>query len=159
YPLPARGVDFAMMDRIIVDVIKTQAHLRIPIFSHLVETGFPCAIVRYVKRARATGTTGWTLHKKFSYAFQTIYNSIKVCRIISVLAGLAFIVSLCSFWLSNREIHFGQALTVEMLCLHLAILAIIVLILMLAEHINLRLQGLELLPRFIVSEVVGKDRQ
>jgi dolichol-phosphate mannosyltransferase len=159
YPLPTRGVDFAMMDRIVVNVLKAQAHLRIPIFSHLVETGFPCAVVPYVKRARPAGTTGWSLDKKFAYAFQTIYNSIKVFRIISALAGLLCLVSLVSFWMSNRELHLGRALGVEVLCLHLAILAMIVLILMLAEHINLRLKGLELMPRFIVSEVVAKDGQ
>lgn len=157
YPLPTRGVDFAMMDRIVVDIVKSQAHLRIPIFSHLVETGFPCAVVKYVKRPRASGESGWTLHKKFSYAFQTIFISIKTFRTISALALLTCVVSLVSFLIGNQEMHLLQAWSLEVICLHLVVLAVITLLLILAEHMNLRLKGLEGSPRFILSEVVSQN--
>ena len=156
YPLPARGVDFVLMDRLVVRIIKAQAHLRIPIFSHVVETGFPCAIVKYVKRPRASGDTGWTYPKKFSYAFQTIYNSVKAFRILSALAGLACILSMAIFCKSALSLGWGWPITIAIFALHFVLLSLVLLVLLLAEHINLRLKGTEGLPRFVVEEIVGR---
>jgi dolichol-phosphate mannosyltransferase len=157
YPLPARGVDFALMDRVVVDIIRSQAHLRIPVFSHLVETGFPGAIVKYVKRPRATGTSGWTMHKKFAYATHTIYTSMKTFRIIGLLVGTICLFSLIVLLRAAARAHLPWIWVIEIVGLHVVFLSIVVLVLILAEQMNLRLKGIEGTPRFIVREIVQRE--
>jgi dolichol-phosphate mannosyltransferase len=157
HKLPAAGVDFALLDRTVVDIIKRQAHARIPTFTHIVETGFPYAIVKYVKRPRASGTSGWTLPKKFAYAFHTIYNSMQLFRMFSVAIALLCLFSASVFLLAVRRLHLDWALAVDVIGLHLVLLGLLVLVLLLAEHLNLRLKSIEGTPRFVVLETACED--
>lgn len=154
YPLPARGVDFALLDRIVVNIIKDQAHLRIPTFCHIVETGFPCAIVKYVKRPRNSGKSGWTWHKKFSYVFQTLNSSTKFFRLMVLLAGLITFGSLFCQWVcrgqSNQLFVIGTGLSLIMLM-------ITTLMLIMAERLSFQLKGVYGSPRFVVAEKVSMD--
>lgn len=156
YPVPSGGVDFALMDRLVVEAIKKQAHLRVPIFAQITDTGFPHAVVSYTKNARASGKSGWTLSKKFGLVFQTLSCSVKPLRKIAFVASLFSLASLVSFslWLSFDD---RALLWTSIFSLLLVFLSGAVFLLMLTEHIHLRLKGMEGSPRFVIQTAVTSE--
>src|SRR5579883_2054449 len=71
------GVDFALIDKAVIEVLKARAQLREPLFAQVTDTGFNSTIVRYHKLARAAGRSGWTLRKKLALVFATAIYSLK----------------------------------------------------------------------------------
>jgi polyisoprenyl-phosphate glycosyltransferase len=79
---PAWGVDFALMDRTVIDYITPLAHQDVPLFLLIAETGFASTTVYYTKAKRESGRSGWTLRKKLRLVNHTLLYSIKPIRIL-----------------------------------------------------------------------------
>ena len=62
--MPARGADFFLADRRVVDAFKAFPERTTSVFNHLTWMGFRQEQVEYDKQPRAAGTSGWTLGRK-----------------------------------------------------------------------------------------------
>jgi len=97
--IPAQGADFFLIDRKVID-----AYLRIPekntsFMGMVLWMGFRQSFVPYVKQARASGVSKWTLGKKIklfvdsivSFSFTPI-RAMSVLGVLFALAGFAFML-------------------------------------------------------------------
>lgn len=81
--LPSSGLDFALMDKSIVDALRPIAQSQCPLFLKILFLkDFKSSVVRYTKSARHSGKSGWSLQKKlklvlltFVYAFRRTWIS------------------------------------------------------------------------------------
>lgn len=95
--MPAQGTDFLLMDRKVID-----AYLRIPekntsLMCMVLWMGFRQSFLPYVKQARASGTSKWTLGKKIKLFVDSIVSfSFTPIRAMSLL-GVLFAVGGSAF--------------------------------------------------------------
>lgn len=156
YRVPLGGVDFALIDRLVVQTFSKHSHSSKPIFSRIADTGFPCAVVQYTKNPRAFGKSGWTWKKRFALVFQTVFNSMVPIRVLSLIGIFSCLVSIffCYLTKSCTEVwicQFAQSgVTVSMYLWALSMMAILWLF---VEHMNSRLKSIEAWPSFIVQQV------
>lgn len=78
--LPEGGVDFALMDRSVVDFVVQRWNKQTPIFLLIAESGLRSSVIFYKKAPRAGGKSGWTLKKKLRLVAQTLIYSFKPMR-------------------------------------------------------------------------------
>ena len=62
--IPARGADFFLLDRAVLDAFGRQAERQVSVFALISSMGFRQEFVEYDKQPRAAGRSGWTLAKK-----------------------------------------------------------------------------------------------
>jgi dolichol-phosphate mannosyltransferase len=154
---PEGGVDFSLVDRSVVSLLKTKAQVQEPFFAQIVDSGFPWAVIPYVRKRRVSGKSGWTLRKKFGLVYLTMIYSLKVFRSLCILAmifvSMSMLLSLAaaSVCLANSSL-----LLLSDLCL-LGIYATVILqlaaIVLLGEFVGLRLSTLIGEPRFLIEEI------
>ncbi|HEY9783926.1 MAG TPA: glycosyltransferase family 2 protein [Candidatus Obscuribacterales bacterium] len=71
--LPDSGLDFALLDKDALDALRPIAQSRCPLFLKILFLkGLRTSVVRYVKQARHSGKSGWTLRKKLNLVAQTL---------------------------------------------------------------------------------------
>lgn len=62
--IPARGADFFLLDRAVLDAFGRHAERQVSVFALISSMGFRQEFVEYDKQPRAAGRSGWTLAKK-----------------------------------------------------------------------------------------------
>jgi dolichol-phosphate mannosyltransferase len=62
--MPARGADFFLADRRVVDAFRAFPERTTSLFNHLTWMGFRQEYVEYDKQPRAAGASGWTVARK-----------------------------------------------------------------------------------------------
>lgn len=159
-PVVAGGVDFALVDRSVVEILRGQCHLPEPIFAQITDSGFAQKTIRYTKQMRAGGKSGWTLQKKFGLVFQTVFCSAKFFRTICIGAALMALVSLLVA-LTAAIMLLGQTSPITMavalasivlfhslIIIHFGVLVFVV------EYLSIRLRVPNSTPRFCIERVV-----
>lgn len=104
YPLPKNVGDFRLIDRKVLDILKTfpeRTRFMKGLFSY---PGFRIAYVDYIRPSRAKGETKWSYWKLWNYAIDGITSfstfPLKICSYIGLL------VTVCAFarglWITFR---------------------------------------------------------
>ena len=70
--MPARGADFFLADRRVVDAFKSFPERATSVFNHLTWMGFRQEQVEYDKQPRAAGASGWTLARKIQLVSDSV---------------------------------------------------------------------------------------
>ena len=70
--MPARGADFFLADRAVIDVFRTFPERHVSVFALLTWIGFRQDYIEYDKQPRAAGKSGWTLAKKIKLVVDSI---------------------------------------------------------------------------------------
>ena len=70
--MPARGADFFLADRRVVDAFRTFPERTTSLFNHLTWMGFRQEYVEYDKQPRASGASGWTVARKIRLLIDSI---------------------------------------------------------------------------------------
>ncbi len=161
----AGGVDFALIDRDVVEILRDQCHLLEPIFAQITDTGFAAKTIRYTKKMRAAGKSGWTLKKKFGLVFQTLFCSAKFFRTVCVSAVALALVSLVFCLVTAYQAMTAAQVTIiplaialiAVLSLHALFVIHFSLMLLLVEYISIRLRAPNSTPRFRIEKVVTKE--
>jgi dolichol-phosphate mannosyltransferase len=101
--MPARGADFLLVDRKVIDSYNAIAEKNTSILAMILWMGFRQSFVPYVKQARQHGHSKWTLTKKlklfvdsvvsFSYAPIRAMSLAGVCMALAGFAYAAFVVA------------------------------------------------------------------
>ncbi len=90
--MPAKGADFLLVDRKVVDAYNEIAEKNTSILGMILWMGFRQSFVPYVKQARHGGESKWTLTKKFKLFIDSLVSfSYAPIRIMS-LAGCSLAV-------------------------------------------------------------------
>jgi dolichol-phosphate mannosyltransferase len=90
--LPARGSDFALLDRKVIDALIESAGGNPSIGGEIARLGFSSSQITYTKAQRAAGTTKWTLRKKLT-AFADAFVSFSYAP----LRAMSYLGIVCSF--------------------------------------------------------------
>ena len=157
HPVPARGVDFFLVDKSVVDAIRPNAQKEEPIFAQITETGLSSTVVRYTKQARASGKSGWTLKKKLDLVFQTLIYSPLPAAKAGMMAIAAYITALV-FWPLSRKYLTGVAgdavfAVIGTLLLVGALLNLIAAVTLFVYHLRLKARSGNS-ARFVIQEKV-----
>lgn len=160
YPVAAGGVDFALIDKSVVDIITKQSQIQHPIFAQIVQTGFPSKTIYYLKQKRQGGKSGWTMKKKIGLVMQTLFFSPRPFRIgcyitiaICVLSAILFTATLAVA--IGDPLLKGLAVATAIV-VHLIVIAQFKLMLMLSENVNIYLSHLNQMPRYHIEEVITR---
>lgn len=149
---PAWGVDFALIDRKVIDCITPLAQQDVPLFLLIAETGFSSMTVFYTKAKRGGGRSGWTLRKKLRLVNHTLLYSIKPIRVLLMLclvfAGLGIVTSIANLLLSGWFVNFADVAALISSC---STFLGLILFGAVTEFFARHLKALGALPRFIIN--------
>src|SRR4030095_3505160 len=70
--MPARGADFFLLDRVVVDAFRRFSELNVRVLSRITCLAFRQDVVEYDKQPRLSGKSGWTLARKFKLVLDSI---------------------------------------------------------------------------------------
>src|SRR5262249_31618608 len=88
--MPAQGADFLLLDRKVIHILNSIPEKHTSLLGMILWFGFRQAEVEYVKKARFSGTSKWTLQKKLKLLPDSLLSfSPLPLRLVAVLAGLA----------------------------------------------------------------------
>lgn len=156
--MPAQGADFFLIDRRVID-----AYLRIPekntsFMGIVLWMGFRQSFVPYIKHARSSGLSKWTLSKKVKLFVDSIVSfSFAPIRIMSLLGvlfslvGLVFITIVVGGRLAGRVVAgtgYAALMTVILVGLGLIMLMLGVM----GEYLWRTFDEARGRPRFIIEE-------
>jgi glycosyltransferase involved in cell wall biosynthesis len=97
--LPARGADYFLVDRVVLDALQHFRERNVSVLALIVSMGFRQEQIEYDKRPRAAGRSGWTLPRKIALALDSVLGfsaaPIRLCSYLGtalIAAGLAVLV-------------------------------------------------------------------
>jgi dolichol-phosphate mannosyltransferase len=90
--IPARGADFFLADRVVIDAFRRFPERNVSVFALLASMGFRQAQIEYDKQPRAAGASGWTTAKKIRLVVDSITAFSDLPIRLSLFAGLALLV-------------------------------------------------------------------
>lgn len=119
--MPARGADFFLADRSVVEAFKRFPERNVSIFALLTWIGFRQEQVEYDKQPRASGRSGWTMARKIKLVTDSVTafsdlpiraaTYLGICLVVaSVLAlpaGWVLFPRVSSVWLSLLAVMLG----------------------------------------------------
>jgi glycosyltransferase involved in cell wall biosynthesis len=70
--MPARGADFFLIDRVVIDAFKRFRERHISVLALITWLGFRQEFVEYDKQPRAGGQSGWTLARKITLVIDSV---------------------------------------------------------------------------------------
>jgi polyisoprenyl-phosphate glycosyltransferase len=70
--MPAKGTDFFLADRRVVDAFRAFPERTTSLFNHLTWMGFKQEYVEYEKQPRTAGSSGWTLARKIRLVIDSV---------------------------------------------------------------------------------------
>src|SRR5687768_8623033 len=70
--MPARGADFFLVDRVVVDAFRRFGERHTSVLALLTSLGFRQAFIEYDKQPRAAGQSGWTLARKVKLVIDSV---------------------------------------------------------------------------------------
>ena len=132
--MPAKGADFLLVDRKVIDAFNQIAEKNTSILAMILWMGFRQSFVPYIKQARHSGKSKWTLGKKlklfidslasFSYAPIRIMSLIGFCMALAgFLYAAVVVVGRLADWIQTGTgfaalmtvVLVGQGITMMML--------------------------------------------
>jgi len=156
--MPKKGADFLLMDRKVIDAYLAIAEKNVNFVCLLFWMGFRQTFVPYVKRARAAGTSKWTLRAKVKLFVDSVVSFshapigfITLMGALFLLAGVAFAGYACVAWLAGL-----QGLRPDYSALMATLLAgfglLMLMLGIVGEYVWRALDEARRRPRFIVEE-------
>lgn len=91
--MPARGADFCLVDRVVVDGLRAFPERHINILALITWMGFRQEQIEYDKQPRAAGQSGWTVAKKIELVVDSITSFSNFPIRMCLLGGLALTVT------------------------------------------------------------------
>jgi dolichol-phosphate mannosyltransferase len=157
---PRAGADFLLVDRQVVEVLKTVREKHTSLLSLIQWLGFDQAFISYEKKERLSGTSKWTLRKKLKLAVDSFvsfsYFPIRVmslCGIVFAASGFIYagvVAARAFFWGSPVQ---GWS---SLMCVVLIVSGVQLLMLgVLGEYLWRTFDESRHRPRFVIEERVG----
>ena len=102
--MPARGTDFFLADRRVVDAFRAFPERTTSLFNHLTWMGFRQEYVEYDKQPRAAGVSGWSLARKIQLVIDSVtaFSSapLRWCAYVgAAMLVVALVLTVAGVWL------------------------------------------------------------
>jgi dolichol-phosphate mannosyltransferase len=161
--MPAKGADFLLVDRKVIDAYNTIAEKNTSILAMILWMGFRQSFVPYVKQARHSGSSKWTLGKKLKLAIDSItsfsYAPIRVMSLIGFsMAAAGFLyASLVVVGRLANWIQTGTGFAALMTVLLVGQGVIMMMLGVLGEYVWRTYDEARGRPRYIVEQYIHTD--
>jgi dolichol-phosphate mannosyltransferase len=93
HDMPARGADFFLADRSVVQAFRRFPERNVSVFALLTWIGFRQDQIEYDKQPRASGRSGWTLTRKLKLVVDSVTAFTDLPLRLSLYAGLLMILA------------------------------------------------------------------
>lgn len=120
--LPAQGADFLLLDRVVIEALRSFRETNVSLFALVTWMGFRQRAVPYIKEARARGISGWTMEKKLKLFVDSItsftYWPVRVMSYTGfscALLGFAYALFLIAHAFYGHPVQGWSSLMVVML--------------------------------------------
>jgi glycosyltransferase involved in cell wall biosynthesis len=107
--MPPRGADFLLVSRKVIDAVNRYPEKHTSILAMILWMGFRQTFIHYVKQARHSGKSKWSLSKKIKLLIDSVvsfsYVPIRAVSLIGLLlasAGITFAFVLVILWFFDR---------------------------------------------------------
>ena len=161
--MPAKGADFLLVDRKVVDAYNAIAEKNTSILAMILWMGFRQSFVPYVKQARHTGRSKWTLAKKIKLFIDSLvsfsYVPIRAMSAVGMgmaLAGFAYALFVVTGRLRGW-INTGTGFAALMSVLLVGQGSIMMMLGVLGEYVWRTYDKARGRPRYIVEEYVDSS--
>jgi dolichol-phosphate mannosyltransferase len=163
--LPSTGADFFLVDRRVVDIIKSLPERNTSLFSLIAWLGFRQGEVRYDKKARTMGRSKWTLARRIRLAFDSLFGfSVLPLKLASALGllyatvGFLYALVLVANRLTAGRIFGGVAAggwSALMVVILVSSGTLMLVLGLFGEYLWRTLEEVRRRPRFVVEETVN----
>jgi glycosyltransferase involved in cell wall biosynthesis len=160
--LPPSGADFFLIDRRVIEALLAIPEYRISLFALIASLGFRQVEIPYVKRARSSGVSKWTLRKKVRLLLDSLTGFSTVpLRLATVLGfayasgGFIYAFLLVANKLSSGRIFGGvpvNGFAALMTVLLISSGCIMVVLGIFGEYLSRALEQVRGRPRFLVED-------
>ena len=91
--MPARGADFFLLDRVVIDAFKQFPERNVSVLALITWLGFRQEYIEYDKQPRAAGRSGWTMAKKLKLVVDSITSFSDLPIRLCTYGGLTLMAS------------------------------------------------------------------
>jgi glycosyltransferase involved in cell wall biosynthesis len=157
---PKKGADFLLVDRRVVDLLRTSPEKHTSLLALIQWMGFDQDAISYVKEERHSGRSKWTLRKKLKLAVDSFVSfSYFPIRVMSVI-GFVFALTgfLYALFIAVRAIFYGSPAQgwPALMCVVLIVGGVQLLMLgVLGEYLWRAFDETRGRPRYIVEERIN----
>jgi dolichol-phosphate mannosyltransferase len=161
--MPAKGADFLLIGRKVIDACNTTSEKHTSLFAMLLWMGFRQTSVPYVKQDRRLGKSHWTLGKKFKLFVDSVVSfSYLPIRVMSLLGLLMASGGLCYalYIVVGRFVGWitaGTGFAALMTVLLIGQGSILLMLGILGEYLWRTFDEARGRPRYIIEEIVTSN--
>jgi dolichol-phosphate mannosyltransferase len=113
--MPARGADFFLADRVVVDAFRRFPERNVSVFALLTWIGFRQDQVEYEKQPRAAGRSGWTLARKIKLVVDSVTAFSDLPIRLSLYAGLLLLAASAVLGVAALSVRGGRIVPIGLL--------------------------------------------
>jgi glycosyltransferase involved in cell wall biosynthesis len=157
--MPPKGADFLLVSRKVIDAVNRYPEKHTSVLAMILWMGFRQTFIEYVKQARHSGKSKWTLSRKIKLLIDSVvsfsYVPIRAVSLIGVLmatGGIVFAMVLVIFWSLGR-VTSGTGYAALMSALMTGQGLILLTLGILGEYLWRTFDESRGRPRFIIDEI------
>jgi dolichol-phosphate mannosyltransferase len=157
--MPPKGADFLLVSRKVIDAVNRYPEKHTSVLAMILWMGFRQTFIEYVKQARHSGKSKWTLSRKIKLLIDSVaslsYVPIRAVSLIGVLlatGGIVFAIVLVILWSLGR-VTSGTGYAALMCALMTGQGLILLTLGILGEYLWRTFDESRGRPRFIIDEI------
>ena len=157
--MPPKGADFLLVSRKVIDAVNRYPEKHTSVLAMILWMGFRQTFIEYVKQARHSGKSKWTLSRKIKLLIDSVvsfsYVPIRAVSLIGVLlatGGIVFAIVLVILWSLGR-VNSGTGYAALMSALMTGQGLILLTLGILGEYLWRTFDESRGRPRFIIDEI------
>jgi glycosyltransferase involved in cell wall biosynthesis len=157
--MPPKGADFLLVSRKVIDAVNRYPEKHTSVLAMILWMGFRQTFIEYVKQARHSGKSKWTLSRKIKLLIDSVasfsYVPIRAVSLIGVLlatGGIVFAIVLVILW-SVGHVTSGTGYAALMSALMTGQGLILLTLGILGEYLWRTFDESRGRPRFIIDEI------
>lgn len=160
---PALGADVALLDRRVIDALRTVTEKNTSLLGLVTWLGFRQTRIEYIKAPRAAGRSGWTGSKKLKLAIDSVVSFTALPIRLTWLCGLAFLGGWTVWTIGvglSWVLHLGRVSVATATVIGLLLLGFGLLLTFLGaagEYLWRAYDEARGRPRYVVEELIGFD--
>lgn len=161
--MPPSGADFLLVSRQVIDAVNASPEKHTSVLAMILWMGFRQTFIEYVKQARHSGHSKWTLTKKVKLLVDSVvsfsYVPIRAASLVGLAmatAGFIYTAVIAGLWMLGR-VSAGTGYAAIMCVLLIGQGAILLTLGVLGEYLWRTFDEARRRPRYIIDQLIRKN--
>jgi dolichol-phosphate mannosyltransferase len=158
--MPPKGADFLLVSRKVIDAVNASPEKHTSVLAMILWMGFRQTFIQYVKQARHSGQSKWTLSKKIKLLIDSVVSfsyvpirAASVAGFVMAIAGFGYAGWISLLWLLGR-VSSGTGYAAIMCSLLIGQGSILLTLGILGEYLWRTFDESRRRPRFIIDQLL-----